>query len=92
MAGPIKAYSHAVGAGAALIGPARSRLRSVGVYCTAVASFTLTSGNGGPTLLTQTVPVGYTEIYIPDDGILAENGVYVSAFTGTGGILTIMLA
>ena len=92
MAGPIKAYSHAVGAGAALIGPTRSRLRSVGVYCTAAATFTITNGNGGSTLLTQTVPSGYNQVYIPDDGILAENGVYVSAFTGTGGILTIMLA
>jgi hypothetical protein len=51
----------------------------------------LTSGNGGATLLTGAFPAGYNEVYIPDDGILAESGVYVSAFTGTGGIMTIML-
>ena len=92
MTGPIKSYSHAVATGAALIGPNRSRLRSVGVYATSVSSVTFTNGDGGATILTQTFPAGYYEVYIPDDGILAESGVYVSAFTGTGGILTIMLA
>jgi hypothetical protein len=91
MAGPITAYTLAVATGASAIGPARSRLRSLGIYATAASTFTLTSGNGGATLLTGAFPAGYNEVYIPDDGILAESGVYVSAFTGTGGIMTIML-
>tara|TARA_R110000803_G_scaffold122577_1_gene190591 strand:- start:4506 stop:4784 length:279 start_codon:yes stop_codon:yes gene_type:complete len=91
MAGPIKAYTLAVGAGASAIGPSRSRLRSLGIYATAASTFTLQNGNGGATILTGAFPAGYNEVYIPDDGILAENGVYVSAFAGTGGIMTIML-
>jgi hypothetical protein len=34
---------------------------------------------------------GGNESAVANDGILAESGVYVSAFTGTGGIMTIML-
>ena len=91
MAGPIKAYTLAVATGASTIGPSRSRLRSLGIYATSVSTFTVTNGNGGATLLTGSFPAGYSEVYIPDDGIIAENGVYVSSFTGTGGIMTIML-
>ena len=91
MAGPIKAYTLGVATGASAIGPDRSRLRSFGIYATTAATFTITNGNGGATLLTGAFPAGYNEVYIPDDGILAERGVYVSAFTGTGGIMTIML-
>ena len=92
MAGPITAYTLAVATGASAIGPSRARLRSLGLYATTASTFTITNGNGGATLLTGALPAGYNEVYIPDDGIIAENGVYVSAFTGTGGILTIMLA
>jgi hypothetical protein len=91
MAGPIKAYTLAVSSGASTIGPDRSRLRSLGIYATAPSTFTLTNGDGGDTLLTGAFPAGYNEVYIPDDGILATAGVYVSAFSGTGGIMTIML-
>jgi hypothetical protein len=71
MAGPITAYTLAVATGASAIGPARSRLRGLGIYATAASTFTLTSGNGGGTLLTGAFPAGYNEVYIPDDGIIA---------------------
>ena len=92
MAGPITAYTLAVATGASAIGPSRARLRSLGLYATTASTFTITNGNGGATLLTGAFPAGYNEVYIPDDGILVESGVYVSAFAGTGGIMTIILS
>lgn len=88
MAGPVKAYN-ATGTGA--VGPTRSRIKQVGVYSTGAGAFTLTSGNGGETLLQQKFPSGHTLLNIPGDGVIAESGVYVSAISGTAAELTIFL-
>lgn len=89
MAGPVKAYN-ATGTGA--VGPGRSRIKQIGVYATGAGAFTITDGNGGSTLLQQKFPVGHIILDIPADGILAENGVYVSAISGTAAELTLFLA
>jgi len=89
MAGPVKAYN-ASGVGA--VGPARSRIKQIGVYCTGAGAFTITNGNGGATLLQQKFPVGHTLLNIPGDGVIADAGVYVSAISGTAAELTIFLA
>jgi hypothetical protein len=46
----------------------------------------------GALLLTQTFPTGHHVMNIPDDGIIASEGVYVSAFTGAANQLTIILS
>ena len=46
----------------------------------------------GDTLLTQTFPTGLYHLNIPDDGILATSGAFVSAFTGSNNQLTIFLS
>ena len=43
-------------------------------------------------LLTQTFPTGIHHLNIPDNGILAQNGAYISAFTGSSNQLTIFLS
>ena len=89
MAGPVEAYNaSATGA----VGPGRSRIKQIGVFCTGAGAFTITDGNGGSTLLQQKFPVGHTLLNIPGDGVIAENGVYVSAISGTAAELTIFLA
>jgi hypothetical protein len=89
MAGPVKAYNaSATGS----VGPGRSRIKQIGVFCTGTGAFTITDGNGGATLLQQKFPVGHTLLNIPGDGIISENGVYVSAISGTAAELTIFLA
>jgi len=87
----VTAHTHVQGSAAALIGPSRSRLQAVNIYATALGSFTLTNGNGGATMLVQKFPVGMNEIYIPESGMLFTEGVYVSALTGSGTELTILL-
>ena len=42
--------------------------------------------------LTQKFKAGDSDVYIPDDGILATEGVYVSALTGSSNELTILLS
>tara|TARA_R110000787_G_scaffold137912_1_gene251509 strand:- start:519 stop:794 length:276 start_codon:yes stop_codon:yes gene_type:complete len=91
MAGPIKAFTLAVANSDTTIFNGRARIRAFGIFATGAATFTITNGDGGSTLLTGAFPAGYNEVYIPDDGIIAENGIH-AVFTGTGGILTIMLA
>ena len=62
----------------------RSRLKSVYYTGNAVgdATFTITDGSGGATLLTITGLTDETdEIEIPGNGILAKNGLFVSALT-----------
>lgn len=88
----VTAYTHTQGSAAALIGPSRSRLQAVNIFATNTGSFTLTNGNGGPTMLTQKFPVGMNEIFIPESGMLFTNGVFVSALTGASTELTILLA
>tara|TARA_E500000081_G_scaffold46401_1_gene49788 strand:- start:3822 stop:4103 length:282 start_codon:yes stop_codon:yes gene_type:complete len=93
MAGPVQAFNHAQGSAAAVVGPARSRIRQVVIYAAAAGAFTIKDGSAsGDTLITQTFPSGYHQINIPDDGILATSGAYVSAFTGSSNQLTLFLS
>lgn len=59
------------------------RTRIKGIYCvtgTNVGSVIITNGNGGATLLTLNTPTaansGSTYMLVPDQGVLAENGLY----------------
>ena len=93
MAGPVQAFNHAQGSAAAVVGPARSRIRLVVIFADAAGAFTIKDGSGsGATLLTHTFPTGYHQINIPDDGILATSGAYISAFTGSSNQLTLFLS
>jgi hypothetical protein len=75
MAGPVKAYNWAQGTSAAVVGPARSRIRQVVIYAAVAGAFTIKNGGGsGETLITQTFPAGMHHLNIPDDGILAPSG------------------
>ena len=93
MAGPVQAFNHAQGSAAAVVGPARSRIRQIVIFASAAGVVTIKDGSGsGSTLLTQTFPTGYHQINIPDDGILATSGAFVSAFTGSSNQLTLFLS
>jgi hypothetical protein len=93
MAGPVKAYNWVQGTAAAVVGPARSRLRQIVIYAAAAGAFTIKNGSAsGETLITQTFPTGIHHLNIPDDGILATEGVYISAFTGSSNQLTIFMS
>ena len=88
----VKAFNHDQGASAAVVGPTRSRIRQVLIFGNAAGAFTITDGNGGASLLVQSFPTGLHTLNIPDAGVLAESGAYVSAFTGAGNKLTIFLS
>ncbi len=93
MAGPVTAYNWVQGTTAAVVGPARSRLRQVVIYAAAAGAFTIKNGDtNGAVLLTQTFPSGHHVMNIPDDGIIATAGVFVDAFTGSANQLTIILS
>lgn len=93
MAGPVKAFNFAQGASAAVVGPARSRIRQIVIFADAAGAFTIKNGSGsGETLITQTFPTGIHHLNIPDDGIIATSGAFVSAFTGSNNQLTIFLS
>jgi len=93
MAGPVKAYAWPQGTTAAVVGPKRSRIRQVVMYAETAGSFTIKNGsNSGETLIEQPFPVGMHVLNIPDDGVLATSGAYVSAFTGANNDLTIFLS
>ena len=93
MAGPVQAFNHAQGSAAAVVGPARSRIRQVVIFADAAGAFTIKDGSAsGDTLITQTFPSGYHQINIPDDGILATSGAYISEFTGSSNQLTLFLS
>tara|TARA_B100001057_G_scaffold470958_1_gene532805 strand:- start:1088 stop:1369 length:282 start_codon:yes stop_codon:yes gene_type:complete len=93
MAGPVKAFNHAQGAAAAVVGPARSRIRQIVIFAAASGAFTIKNGSGsGETLITQNFPTGIHHLNIPDDGIIATEGAFVSAFTGSSNELTIFLS
>lgn len=93
MAGPVKAFNHAQGAAAAVVGPARSRIRQIVIYAAAAGAFTIKDGGAsGETLITQTFPAGLHHLNIPDNGIIATSGAYISAFTGSNNELTIFLS
>lgn len=92
MAGPVKAYMWAQGTTAGIVGPARSRVKQIVIYAAAAGSFTIKNGSAtGTTLLTQDFPTGLHTLNIPGDGIVAEDGVFVSAFTGSSNDLTFFL-
>jgi|TARA_E500000178_G_C16732783_1_gene622345 hypothetical protein len=88
----VKAFNINQGASAALIGPARSRIRQIVVFGNSAGALTITNGNGGSTLLAQSFPTGLHTLNIPDNGILAESGAYLSGFTGSGNKLTVFLS
>jgi|TARA_E500000318_G_scaffold38835_1_gene37430 hypothetical protein len=93
MAGPVQAYNHAQGAAAAVVGPSRSRIRQIVIYAAASGAFTIKDGgSSGETLITQKFPTGIHHLNIPDNGILATEGAYISAFTGSSNELTIFLS
>lgn len=93
MAGPVKAYNWAQGDTAAVVGAARSRIRQIVIYAAAAGAVTIKNGSAsGDTLITQTFPTGLHHLNIPDDGILATDGAFVSAFTGASNELTIFLS
>ena len=93
MAGPVKAYNWSQGDTAAVVGAARSRIRQIVIYAAAAGAVTIKNGSAsGDTLLTQTFPTGLHHLNIPDDGILATDGAFVSAFTGASNELTIFLS
>jgi|TARA_B100000963_G_scaffold329259_1_gene318436 hypothetical protein len=88
----VKAFNHDQGDDAAVVGPARSRLRQLIVFANSAGAVTIKDGSGGSDILVQSFPTGLHHLNIPADGILAENGVFVHAFTGSGNKLTLMLA
>ena len=87
-----KSFNIDQGDSAAVLGPTRSRIRQVVIFGNSAGALTITNGNGGSTLLAQSFPTGLHTLNIPDNGILAENGAYLSAFTGSGNKLTIFLS
>ena len=88
----VKAFNVNPGASAAIIGPGRSRIRQIVVFGNSAGALTITNGNGGDNLIVQSFPTGLHTLNIPDNGILAEDGAYLSAFTGTGNKLTVFLS
>jgi len=59
----------------------RTRIKAIYAVCGASAgSVVITDGNGGSTLLTMETPTvanaGSVYFLVPDQGILAENGLY----------------
>tara|TARA_R110000824_G_scaffold117416_2_gene269399 strand:- start:4548 stop:4820 length:273 start_codon:yes stop_codon:yes gene_type:complete len=90
MAGPVTAYTATTTGD---VGPSRARIRAVAVYiASGAANFTLKNGTAsGDTLLAQTLSAGYNQVYIPDDGIIATEGVHVQAISGST-TLTIFLS
>ena len=88
----VKTFNHDQGADAALVGPARSRLRQLVVFANSAGAVTIKDGSGGSDILVQSFPTGLHHLNIPADGIRAENGVYIHAFTGSGNKLTLFLS
>ena len=88
----VRAFNFAASDTAALVGPSRGRLQGVLVNAAAAAAFTIRSGSAtGEILLQLTLPTGWNDVYIPNDGILADNGCFVAAFTGTGNTMTLLI-
>ena len=88
----VRAFNFAASDTAALVGPSRGRLQGVLVNAAAAAAFTIRSGSAtGEILLDLTLPVGWNDVYIPNDGILADNGCFVSVFTGTDNKMTLLI-
>lgn len=88
----VKAFNFNQGDSAAVIGPDRSRIRQVVIFGNAAGAVTIKDGSGGSDLIVQSFPTGLHTLNIPDQGILAENGAYIHAFTGSGNKLTVFLS
>ena len=88
----VKAFNHDQGDSAAVVGPARARIRQILVFGNSAGALTIKDGSGGADLLVQSFPTGLHTLNIPDNGILAESGTFVHAFTGSGNKLTIFLS
>jgi|TARA_R100001509_G_C4834539_1_gene204426 hypothetical protein len=88
----VKAFNHDQGDDAAVIGPDRTRIRQVVIFGNAAGAVTIKDGSGGADLLVQSFPTGLHTLNIPDQGILAENGAFIHAFTGSGNKLTLFLS
>jgi hypothetical protein len=88
----VKAFNFDQGDSAAVVGPDRSRIRQVVIFGNAAGALTIKDGSGGADLLVQSFPTGLHTLNIPDQGILAENGAYIHAFTGSGNKITVFLS
>tara|TARA_R100001510_G_C7499476_1_gene103762 strand:+ start:60 stop:344 length:285 start_codon:yes stop_codon:yes gene_type:complete len=88
----VKAFNFNQGDSAAVIGPDRSRIRQVVIFGNAAGAVTIKDGSGGADLIVQSFPTGLHTLNIPDQGILAESGAYIHAFTGSGNKLTVFLS
>jgi hypothetical protein len=88
----VKAFNFNQGDSAAVVGPDRTRIRQVVIFGNAAGAVTIKDGSGGADLLVQSFPTGLHTLNIPDQGILAESGAYIHAFTGSGNKLTLFLS
>ena len=81
MAGSDTKSKRVTGTGALVVG--RSRLRMIVVTTTAGAGrLTLTDGSGGSTLMDVDLVASTTHnVYIPEEGILFQSDIFVSAAT-----------
>jgi hypothetical protein len=81
MAGSDTKSKRVTGTGALVVG--RSRLRMIVVTTTAGAGrLTLTDGSGGSTLMDVDLVASTTHnVYIPEEGILFQSDMFVSAAT-----------
>jgi len=88
----VRAFNFAVGDTPAIVGPSRGRLQGVLVNAAAAAAFTIRNGSAtGDIILQLTLPTGWNDVYIPNDGILADDGCFVAAFTGAGNKMTLLI-
>ena len=89
----VRAFNVAVqGFAAGLVGPSRGRLQGVLVNAAAACTFTIRSGSAtGEIILQLTLPTGWNDVYIPKDGILADNGCFVAVFSGAGNVMTLLI-
>ena len=88
----VKAFNFNQGDSAAVVGPDRTRIREVVIFGNAAGAVTIKDGSGGADLLVQSFPTGLHTLNIPDQGILAESGAFIHAFTGSGNKLTLFLS
>ena len=88
----VRSFNVDQGDSAAVLGPNRSRIRQVVIFGNSAGALTIKDGSGGADLLVQSFPTGLHTLNIPDQGILAESGAFVHAFTGSGNKLTLFLS
>ena len=88
----VKAFNFNQGDSSAVVGPNRTRIRQVVIFGNAAGALTIKDGSGGADLLVQSFPTGLHTLNIPDAGVLAENGAFIHAFSGSGNKLTLFLS